>query len=125
MNRFGYEDYVWKKAIAEGKAILIGLAKRRETLTYTEFVGELYAIQLEPQSECLAELLGEISREEVKEERGMLSALVVRVGDFRPGDGFFELARQLEYKFGDDAKDIFKFWVKERRRVNAVWARPI
>lgn len=48
--------------------------------------------------------------------RGMLTALVVhKQGDYQPGPGFFELAREL----GHDASDIEKFCVQEVKKVLA------
>ncbi len=39
----------------------------------------------------------------------MLTALVVhKSGDYQPGPGFFELARQL----GHSVKEIEKFWIQ-------------
>ena len=46
----------------------------------------------------------------------MMTALVVhKEGDYQPGPGFFELAKEL----GRDVTDIEKCWVAEFKRVHA------
>ncbi len=49
----------------------------------------------------------------------MLSALVVRIDTSLPGDRFFALAHSLGHKFDDDED----FWVQERDKVFAAWAK--
>ena len=59
-------------------------------------------------------LLGQISEDEDKAGRGMLSVVVVhKTGDQRPGPGFFEWAEELGYEVGD--KD--EFWIAMLNRV--------
>jgi hypothetical protein len=119
MKRFGFDETEWLAAKEEGKQILAEYARRRQMITYTDFTARLSTIQLEPHDFQLAGLLGEISAEESTAGRGMLSALVVhKIGDFQPGPGFFELARQLGHKFSD----VEKFWVQEIKKIYAAWA---
>lgn len=64
-------------------------------------------------------LIGEISEDEVKNGRPMLSALVVSSVTFRPGDGFYYWARELgRLGAGEDKAD---FWDKEREAVYQAW----
>lgn len=66
-------------------------------------------------------LLGEISEDEVLQNRPMLSAVAVNTSG-KPGDGFFGLAVQLAKLPGDSTeqqKDTF--WEAERRRVYETW----
>ncbi len=118
MDNYGFSESEWKAAKAEGKAILAGYARRRQMIPYSEFVKEIKSIRLDHHDQRLFHLLGEISSEESAAGRGMLSALVVhKHGDYQPGPGFFELAKQL----GHDTSDIVKFWVEEVKRVFAAW----
>lgn len=118
MNRYGFTDVQWEVAKAEGKKVLAGYAKRRQMVPYSEFVKEIHSIHLEHHDPQLFHLLGEISTEESAAGRGMLSALVVhKCGDYQPGPGFFELAKQL----GHNTSDILKFWIEEVKRVFAAW----
>jgi hypothetical protein len=59
-------------------------------------------------------MLGEVSTNEHRAGRGMLSVLVVhKTGDMRPGPGFFDLARKLGYAF----KDEDAFWINMVNKV--------
>jgi hypothetical protein len=87
-------------------------------IPYSDFVRKIQSIQFTPEHFALRPFLGEISTEESKAGRGMLTALVVhKRGDLQPGPGFFELARQL----GHDTSDVVKFWIEEVKRVFAAW----
>lgn len=119
MPNFGFSDKEWQAAKDEAKEILIERAKvRGKTISYSELVTYINAIQLEAHDIRLNHLVGEISKEEDAAGRGMLSVLVVhRHGDKQPGPGFFELAEEL----GRDTSDILECWVKELQKVHAYW----
>ena len=119
MNRFGFEETQWEAAKAEGKTILSKYARLGRTIAYSEFVKKIHSIQLEPHDFRLFGLLGEISKEESKAGRGMLSALVVIKDENIPGSGFFELVKQLGY----DTKDHDTFWAEEVNRIYAAWKK--
>jgi hypothetical protein len=67
-------------------------------------------------------ILGEISEDEVRTGRPMLSAVAVGVGG-KPGPGFYDLARTLRRQSAhlDDAA----FWEQERAAVYGAWRRPL
>lgn len=66
----------------------------------------------------LSHFLGEISEEEDKNDRGLLTVIVVhKQGDMEPGPGFFELAKAL----GRDATDPQKCWIEELHKVHSYW----
>ena len=71
----------------------------------------------------IGELLGEISKHEVEAGRPMPQAVVVRkerdgtYGD--PGEGFYELARDLGVFHGDNK---YIFWVSELNAVHNYWS---
>ena len=67
-------------------------------------------------------ILGEISEDEVRAGRPMLSAVAVDVKG-NVGAGFFVLARQMG-RLGDSA-DEQQFWIGERDAAYAAWRRPI
>jgi len=93
-------------------------AKRRGMITYTELVGSISSVQLQPHDTRLAHMLGEISTEEDEAGRGMLTVVVVhKLGDMEPGKGFYELAAYL----GRDTSDLQRCWVDELHRVHAAW----
>ena len=99
--------------------MLIARAKARDIISYKELVGQVTAIQLEPQSFALRTMLREIAAEEHAAGRGMLTALVVyNSGDMQPGPGFFALAGRL----GKNTDDVLRCWIKELQRVYNCWS---
>jgi hypothetical protein len=87
----------WDAAKAEGKTVLAGCARNRRMISYTDFMYQIRSISFTiPHDSRLPQFLAEISTEEAKAGRGMMTTLVVRKdGDQRPGAGFFELAGGL------------------------------
>ena len=65
-------------------------------------------------------ILGEISEDEVRAGRPMLSAVAVNARG-KVGDGFFNCARDLG-RLGEDA-DPVAFWERERDAVYKIWRR--
>jgi hypothetical protein len=73
-----------------------------------------------PHDSRLPDFLAEISTEESKAGRGMITALVVKKnGDQKPGVGFFQLAQRLGY----DVSDCEKFWIEQVNKVFASWQK--
>jgi hypothetical protein len=68
------------------------------------------------------QILGEISEDEVRAGRPMLSAVAVNVQG-RAGPGFYGLAKDLgRMRVGEDEG---AFWDREIRAVYAAWRRPL
>lgn len=119
MTKFGYSMQQWDEAKRELRQALVERANRGGTIAYSELVGRVEAIPLEPDSFALARMLGEVSEEEDSADRGMLSVIVVhKVGDMQPGPGFFQLAKRL----GRDTSDILTCWIEELKRVHGHWS---
>ncbi len=115
----GFSQDVWDAAKAEARQAMIAVAARCDVITYSDLIDEIEACELEPHGPQLAHMLGEISEEEDKAGRGMLTVLVVhKFGDYMPGLGFFELARSLGY----DTNDREAFWIGELERVHGTWS---
>ncbi len=68
-------------------------------------------------------ILGEISEDEVKAGRPMLSAVAVAVSG-KAGPGFFALAKELG-RFGGDPAEEDSFWRQELQAVYDTWKRPL
>lgn len=118
-TKYGYENADWEAAKEEMRSILIERAKVGGTIPYSDLVNQVTTIHLEPHSHALATMLGEISSEEDAAGRGMLTVIVVhKVGDMKPGPGFFELAREL----GRNTSEIVKCWIEELKRVHRFWS---
>lgn len=114
----GYPDDLWKRAKAEAHAILIRVAATRETIAYSDLAPQIRSISFLSKDQRFFFLLREISTDEYRAGRGMLTAVVVhKAGDYRPGPGFFELARTL----GLDTRDSDRLWVSELKKVHDFW----
>lgn len=114
-KRFGWPQPQWDAAREEIRTVLIHCARADQLITYSALVEQVRAIRLDPHSSALANMLGEISKDEIERGRGMLSVLVVhKDGDLMPGDGFFQLASQLSR----DISDREACWVRELNLVH-------
>jgi hypothetical protein len=70
----------------------------------------------------IGHLLGEVSEDEVRAGRPMLSAVVVNIGG-KPGPGFFALAKELKRMVpGEDEGDV---WNRELEATYKAWRRPL
>ncbi|MGN7838503.1 hypothetical protein [Stenotrophomonas sp. 22385] len=119
LNDCIFEGAQWDATKEQAKAILVDVATRRGRITYSELVGQISALKLESHDARLFHLLGEISSDEEKGGRGMLTAIVVhKYGDMLPGPGFFELAKSL----GKNTKDPLACWISEFNKVHDYWA---
>lgn len=120
----GIADEAWRQAKNEIISVLAAVAAARKTISYSALAQKISAVRLGPDDPRLHSMLGEVSTEEDRAGRGMLSVLVVhKTGDMEPGDGFFKLAVELKKKFSDREK----FWIDELNRVYAVWqaSKPV
>jgi hypothetical protein len=107
--------------VAEVRGILKEKAANRALITYTELAERIETADIPAWRGPLPEILGEVSTQEVKAGRGMLSCLVVAKADHSPGSGFFDLAREL---YGPDkVADEFKFWREESAKVCNYWKK--
>lgn len=113
----GFNDQDWQKAKQEALAILKARAKRGNPISYSELVGQIVSIHMEPHDTRLAHFLGELSTEEHDNGRPLITALVVHKHDRQPGQGFFELARFLGFPVIDE----IQFWTDEINKLQHYW----
>jgi hypothetical protein len=105
-------------------AELVTAARYRGTLTYPD-VGRAMGLKTftgNHFSRVTGQILGEISEDEVCQGRPMLSAIAVGKGTHKPGDGFFEFARQLGRLKSEDSAAERAFWEAEVKAVYETWA---
>ena len=115
----GFRQADWDAAKAEARQAMIAVASRRKMIPYSEFVGKIRSLDLEPEGTHLAHMLGEISTEEHEAGRGMLTVVVVhKYGDQMPGKGFFDLGQALGY----GTTDREAFWIGELAKVHGTWS---
>src|SRR5262245_45785268 len=118
METLKHSTKAWQSAKSEIVAVLAKCARLQRTISYSELVAQIRAIDLQPHDPRRDELLGQISTEEHIKGRGMLSVLVVhKSGDQRPGPGFFECAHAL----GLNASDKDRLWVEQFKKVTESW----
>src|SRR5262245_20891709 len=93
----------WDGAKREARVALVQVARTRQVIAYSDLAVRIRSISsFLPTDQRFFFLLREISAEEYRAGRGMLTAVVVhKAGDYKPGPGFFELAKGL----GLDARD--------------------
>ena len=70
----GYPQEAWEAARAEARDAMVGVAARRRLIAYSDLVAEIHSLDLKPQDDRLAHLLGEMSTAEHEAGRGMLTA---------------------------------------------------
>ena len=116
--KFGAAPEQWERAKDEMREVLNAVARRRETISYTDLVRQVRAMRLEPHDYAVAHLLGEISAADHEEGRGMRSAMVVSIEENSPGSGFFALAESL----GEDVADPMRFWVQQLEKAYTDWS---
>ena len=110
----------WGAAKREMRDVLIRVAQRGETIAYSDVVARVQTISFDPREPGFAAMLGEISEEEDRAGRGMLTVVIVhKGGDMRPGPGFFDLAERL----GRDVTELDRTWVEEFKKVVSHWQR--
>ena len=101
---------------------LIAVAHSRGMLTY-EGIAHLTGLPERgaTMAKLVGHLVGEISEDEVKRRRPMLSALAVEKNTGEPGDGFFKLAAKLKQFKGKSETEKKKFVAKEKRKLYEIW----
>jgi hypothetical protein len=117
-SKADFNNLEWRGLKAIVRAQLIDTARRQKTVSYTDVEKKVNDPRLRSKSEAMDELLGEISGDEHKAGRPLLSAIVVRKDKSLPipGPGFYKLAKALGSMVQGDTKE--SFWKAELLRVN-------
>ena len=110
---YGYPHAAWEAAKKEAICAILERAQKGQPITYGDLTKRIGSIGFEPQDFAFHNLLGDISVEEDAAGRGMLSVMVVHQHDGMPGQGFFDLAKEL----GRDVSDQERFWSEETHLV--------
>jgi hypothetical protein len=111
------------QAAAEIQSVLEGVARREETIYYSDLTRQIQSLPLSPDDPLLARLLDSVSRSTHASSRVMLSAVVILKGDEPvPGKGFFSLARELGHDVADDPMAKFEFHALELKAVHQAYS---
>jgi hypothetical protein len=103
---------------------LINAAENHEFVTYREIAK---IIGVPPSGNFMSKevghVLGEISEDELKYGRPMLSSLAVKTDTHRPGDGFFGLAKDKGLLHDDSPQGREQFWKTTCEQVYQKWEK--
>jgi hypothetical protein len=101
----------------EMRAILIGQARARQTITYGELARRLTSVTLHPHSFVFTRLLQTVCAEEERAGHGQLCALVVSKATGKPSGGYFGMAAKsgllvddLDARWQADLQAVFDYW---------------
>lgn len=110
-------DARWQDLKDEMRAILIGMARQRATITYADLAATITTAHLHHRAPHFHRLLREMDADETRAGRPSLAALVVRKDSGIPGAGFFA---DLPVSDGQSA-DLEAYWRAEFEQVCAYW----
>lgn len=98
------------------------VAKNGDLITYGE-IAPLANLNMENPDDRnkIAHILGDISKYENEQGRPLLSSIVVLAGIGYPGEGFFNLARELGLHHGRKDLEDLDFFAREAKKVHAYW----
>jgi hypothetical protein len=123
MARIVHDKYRSTIKYARVLAELVRAAEYRGVTTYQD-IAVIMGIRLKGlhMAAEIGHILGEVSEDEVRAGRPMLSAVVVNVQG-KAGPGFFALAKELKRMApGEDEGD---FWNRELEAAYKAWGRPL
>jgi hypothetical protein len=113
-------DGEYEDAVERTVTLLHGVARRDENahdacITYKQLSDHLadFGLDVPYHGGLMPEILGDASRREVADGRGLISALVVQQGVGLPSSGFFKFARS---ECGRSGLDV-DLWLVESRRI--------
>ena len=105
----------WQELYKVVWSILEYQAKINQAISYGELCQKITRYKLKPNDEALHKILGEISVDEVRNGKGMLSVFCGKENQsLMPGNGFFKLAIDLGKQFGNK-KDFVQL---EREKIH-------
>ena len=113
----GFPEPDWIAAKQQAMEILCECAKRRDPITYSDFVQRIAAVRMDAHSHQLRIMMGELSTAEHEAGRPLITALIVLQESYRPGQGFFQLARSL----GCVVTDETAFWIDQLNQLKDCW----
>ncbi|HEX2623299.1 MAG TPA: hypothetical protein VHL11_24230 [Phototrophicaceae bacterium] len=86
----------WQTLKEEMRSILIGMARMRSTITYSDLAAAMQTVHMHHRAPYFHKLLRDMDREETRGDHPSLATLVVRKDTGIPGDGYFAGAPTVE-----------------------------
>ena len=105
-------------AVDEMRAILIGYAKRRQTITYSELAPMISSASLHHRAPIFHKMLDIMSREDADQGMPSLASLVVRKDSGIPGMGYFAIGGHE----GPVTEDFEAYWRRQFEELCDYWA---
>lgn len=111
-------DADWERLKQEMRTVLIGLARLRVTICYSDLAAQLTTAQLHHRAPLFHRLLDEMCREDEAAGHAVLASLVVRKDTGMPGAGYFVIAA----RDGHDLSDPVAYWQEQFQRACDYWS---
>jgi len=111
-------DAQWQDLKQEIRAILIGMARLRVTVCYSDLAAMLTTASVHHRAPAFHRLLDEMCREDEAQGHAPLAALVVRKDSGIPGAGFFTIAAGE----GADVSDPLAYWQQAFEHACDYWS---
>ena len=106
MNISEISNQTRQKLKNEITEIMVNQAGMKKPVYYGDLCRKISSVNLNPNDQLLHEILGEISIDSVRADKGMLSVFAVRRDTGMPGNGFFSFAKKLAYSIGSREKFV-------------------
>jgi hypothetical protein len=125
-STWGLSREAWDERREQMRALLVGIAESRATITYGEISEIVFARHFSPRSSALSQMLEEVCTLEDKQRGISLGAVVVRADSGIPGKGYFAFAcEKLDRSLNPaDPASCRRFWQSEVERIWDVYAAP-
>lgn len=108
----------WQGIKEEIRTLLIGLAKIRRTISYSELAAQIRVAYVHYRAPAFDRILQDLCADEVAASRPILGVVVVNKQTGYCGAGFFKWAAMMGYNVSDPEL----FWHEEFERVCNYWA---
>lgn len=117
-TKYGKNPEQWERNISIATGALRAVAAGRGTTTY-KHLARMVGSDVDHWRE-MAHILGEVVRREHAESHPLVSAVVVRIDDKKPGVGFAGIARNLGIDIAEG--DEVVFWMEQLLKSWDYWS---
>ena len=117
-KKYGFTETSWDIIKEEMRYILIGLARKRQTIYYSDLAAQIQTSYIHHRAPAFMRILGEVVTEDIEDGNPNLAVLVVQKASGRCGAGYFKAAAAD----GHDVSDPEAFWQAEFKSVCDYWA---
>jgi hypothetical protein len=125
-STWGLSREQWDERREQMRALLVGVAESRATISYGELSEIVFNRRFSPRSSALAQMLEEVCTLEDRDRGISLGAVVVRADSGIPGKGYFIFAHDKLDRGVDPSNPAScrRFWEAEVTRIWDCYAPP-